>query len=151
MPFTNLEKTDMVLINGKARGHSELARQIHGKMFPQRILPNARIFVNVVWSPFSISGVSKWISAILPTNEKIAFRCRRRNCWRNCKSATNKYSVCCKLTCSFSVCSLAYRKVGSKAYIHITFQKFRHQNYKIYVWRFILFFYSQLQFFYFVV
>jgi hypothetical protein len=26
MPFTNLEKTDMILIYGEARGHSELAR-----------------------------------------------------------------------------------------------------------------------------
>jgi hypothetical protein len=48
MPLTDLEKTDTVLIYGEARGHSELARQIHGEMFPQRILPNARIFVNVV-------------------------------------------------------------------------------------------------------
>jgi hypothetical protein len=48
MPFINLEKTDMVLIYGTARGHSELAQQIHDEMFPQRILPNALIFVNVV-------------------------------------------------------------------------------------------------------
>jgi hypothetical protein len=48
MAFTNLEKTDMVLIYGEARGHSELARQIYGERFPQRILPNARTFVNVV-------------------------------------------------------------------------------------------------------
>jgi hypothetical protein len=31
-----------------ARGHSELTRQINGKMFPQRILPNARTFVNII-------------------------------------------------------------------------------------------------------
>jgi hypothetical protein len=48
MSITNLEKTEMVLIYGEARGHSELARQIYGERFPQRILPNARIFVNVV-------------------------------------------------------------------------------------------------------
>jgi hypothetical protein len=48
MAFTNLEKTDMVLIYGVARGHSELARQIYGERFPQRILPNARTFVNIV-------------------------------------------------------------------------------------------------------
>jgi hypothetical protein len=48
MAFTNLEKTDMVLIYGKAQGHSELARRIYGERFPQRILPNARTFVNVV-------------------------------------------------------------------------------------------------------
>jgi hypothetical protein len=46
--FTNLEKNDMVLIYGEARGHSKLARQIYGERFPQRILPNARTFVNVV-------------------------------------------------------------------------------------------------------
>jgi hypothetical protein len=38
----------MVLIYGEAREHSELARQIYGERFPQRILPNARTFVNVV-------------------------------------------------------------------------------------------------------
>jgi hypothetical protein len=38
----------MVLIYGEARGHSKLARQIYGERFPQRILPNARTFVNVV-------------------------------------------------------------------------------------------------------
>jgi hypothetical protein len=48
MAFTNLEKTDMVLIHREARGHLELVRQIYGERFPQRILPNARAFVNVV-------------------------------------------------------------------------------------------------------
>jgi hypothetical protein len=38
----------MVLIYGEARGQSELARQISGKRFPQRTLPNVRTFVNVV-------------------------------------------------------------------------------------------------------
>jgi hypothetical protein len=38
----------MVLIYREARGHSDLARQIYGETFPQRILPNARTFVNVV-------------------------------------------------------------------------------------------------------
>jgi hypothetical protein len=32
----------------KPGGHSELARQIYGERFPQRILSNARAFVNVV-------------------------------------------------------------------------------------------------------
>jgi hypothetical protein len=59
--FTNQEKAEMVLIYGKARGHSDLTRQIYGKRFPQRILPNARSFVNVVQHLrfFAISGVSK--------------------------------------------------------------------------------------------
>jgi hypothetical protein len=49
MSFTNLEKTDMVLIyDGEAREHSKLARQIYGEKLPQRILPHARTFVNVV-------------------------------------------------------------------------------------------------------
>jgi hypothetical protein len=48
MSFTNLEKTDMVLIYGEARGHSELAPRIYRERFPQRILPNSRTFVNVV-------------------------------------------------------------------------------------------------------
>jgi hypothetical protein len=38
----------MVLIYGEARGLSELARQIYGERFPQRILSNARTFINVV-------------------------------------------------------------------------------------------------------
>jgi hypothetical protein len=38
----------MVFIYSKACGHSELARQIYGERLPQRILPNARTFVNVV-------------------------------------------------------------------------------------------------------
>jgi hypothetical protein len=45
MAFTNLEKTDMVLIYGEARGHSKLARQMYGERFS---LSNARTFVNVV-------------------------------------------------------------------------------------------------------
>jgi hypothetical protein len=46
----NLEKTDMVLIYGQARGLSELVRQIYGKRgcLSQRILPSARTFVKVV-------------------------------------------------------------------------------------------------------
>jgi hypothetical protein len=31
MAFTNLDKTDMILICGEAREHSELARQIYGE------------------------------------------------------------------------------------------------------------------------
>jgi hypothetical protein len=42
MAVTNLEKTDVVLIYGETRG------QINSEKFPQRILPNARTFVNVV-------------------------------------------------------------------------------------------------------
>jgi hypothetical protein len=42
MAFTNLEKTYMVLIYDEACGHSELARQIYGERFLQKILPNAR-------------------------------------------------------------------------------------------------------------
>jgi hypothetical protein len=38
----------MVLILDEAGGHSERARQIYGKRFPQRKFPNARTFVNVV-------------------------------------------------------------------------------------------------------
>jgi hypothetical protein len=38
MSFTNLEKPNMVLIYGEARGHSELARQIYGERFLQRTL-----------------------------------------------------------------------------------------------------------------
>jgi hypothetical protein len=38
----------VVLIYSEARGHSEPTRQIYGERFPQRILPNARPFVNVV-------------------------------------------------------------------------------------------------------
>jgi hypothetical protein len=41
MSFTNLEKTD---ISGE---RLELARQIYGEKLPQRILGNARTFVNV--------------------------------------------------------------------------------------------------------
>jgi hypothetical protein len=37
----------MVLIYGEACEHLELARQIYGERFPQRILPNARTFVNL--------------------------------------------------------------------------------------------------------
>jgi hypothetical protein len=48
MAFTNLEKTDMVLIYGEARGHSKLARQMYCERFSHRILPNARTIVNVV-------------------------------------------------------------------------------------------------------
>jgi hypothetical protein len=41
MAFINLEKTEVVLIYGEARGHSELARQIFNEKLPQRILPSA--------------------------------------------------------------------------------------------------------------
>jgi hypothetical protein len=49
MAFTNLEKTDiMVLIYGETREHSEPAQEIYGERFLQRIRPNARTFINVV-------------------------------------------------------------------------------------------------------
>jgi hypothetical protein len=70
MAFTNLEKTDMVLIYGEARGHSKLARQMYGERFS---LSNARTFVNVV-QHLRDSEVSKWIRAILVANEQIADR-----------------------------------------------------------------------------
>jgi hypothetical protein len=35
MAFINLVKTNMVLIYGEDRGHSELAWQIYGEKFPQ--------------------------------------------------------------------------------------------------------------------
>jgi hypothetical protein len=38
----------MVLIYGEARRHPELAQQIYGERFSQRIFLNARSFVNVV-------------------------------------------------------------------------------------------------------
>jgi hypothetical protein len=38
----------MVLMYGEARGHSELAEQSYGERFPQKVLPNAQTFVNVV-------------------------------------------------------------------------------------------------------
>jgi hypothetical protein len=41
MAFTNLEKTDMIVIYSEVPGHSELAWQSSGERFPQRILPNA--------------------------------------------------------------------------------------------------------------
>jgi hypothetical protein len=48
MTFANLEKTDIILIPGETRGHSELARQIYGESVLQRIVSDARTFVNVV-------------------------------------------------------------------------------------------------------
>jgi hypothetical protein len=50
MSFTNLEKTDIVLIYGEARGHSELARQMYGERFPQRILPNAGTLIKIIFA-----------------------------------------------------------------------------------------------------
>jgi hypothetical protein len=38
----------MILIYGEARGRSELALEIYGERFPQRIVSNTRTFVNVV-------------------------------------------------------------------------------------------------------
>jgi hypothetical protein len=43
---TNLKKTDVVLIY--RRGPSTFRRQIYSEKFPQRILPSAGTFVNVV-------------------------------------------------------------------------------------------------------
>jgi hypothetical protein len=42
MAFTNLEKTDTVLIYGEVRGCSELTRQIYGEKFPQGIFLSAQ-------------------------------------------------------------------------------------------------------------
>jgi hypothetical protein len=47
MSFTNLEKTNIVLIYGESRRQSELVLQMYGEKLPQRILPNALTFVNV--------------------------------------------------------------------------------------------------------
>jgi hypothetical protein len=60
----------MVLIYFEARGHSDLARQIYGQRFPQRILSNVRTFVNVVQH---LRDFGRFESAILAANEKIAF------------------------------------------------------------------------------
>jgi hypothetical protein len=38
----------MALIYGEAHGHLQLAHQIFGARLPQKILPNARTFLNVV-------------------------------------------------------------------------------------------------------
>jgi hypothetical protein len=38
----------MILIYDEARGRSELALEIYGERFPQRIVSNTRTFVNVV-------------------------------------------------------------------------------------------------------
>jgi hypothetical protein len=48
MAFTNPEKIDKVLIYGKARGQSELGKQIYAERFPQRIFLNAQTCVNFV-------------------------------------------------------------------------------------------------------
>jgi hypothetical protein len=70
--FTNLEKTDMILIYSEVPGHSELAWQIYGEKFPQRILPNARTFANVVQHLRDFERF-KIIKRHLAANEKIAF------------------------------------------------------------------------------
>jgi hypothetical protein len=38
----------MVLMYGEARRYSDLEEQSYGERFPQKILPNAQTFVNVV-------------------------------------------------------------------------------------------------------
>jgi hypothetical protein len=75
MAFNNLEKTDMVLIYSEVLGYLELARQIYGERFPQRILPNVQTLVNVVQHlrDFGRFEMNKLISTILASNEKIAF------------------------------------------------------------------------------
>jgi hypothetical protein len=49
MAFTNLEKTDMVLINGEARGHSDIQASTPNLRFPQRIFP---LIVRFSWQAF---------------------------------------------------------------------------------------------------
>jgi hypothetical protein len=86
--FTNLEKTDVVLIYVEARGHSELAWQIYGERFPQRILPNALPFVNVVQH---IRNFGR-------------FEMNKRDLGRQQEDQPRTKS--CKLPGSFSVCSV---------------------------------------------
>jgi hypothetical protein len=38
----------MVLMYGEARRYSDLGEQSYGEKFPQKVLPNAQTFVNVV-------------------------------------------------------------------------------------------------------
>jgi hypothetical protein len=76
MAFTNLEKTDMVSIYGEARGHSEPARQIYGERFPERILPNARTFVNVVQH---LRDFRRFEMNKPPTRRFLHFSRKRRN------------------------------------------------------------------------
>lgn len=42
--YTNIERTDMVLIYGEARGNAEEARRIYMERFPQRLAPAAGTF-----------------------------------------------------------------------------------------------------------
>jgi hypothetical protein len=75
MAFTNLEKTDMVLIYGETRGNSELARQITVEGFLERYFPMLQCMnANVVHLPdFERVEMSK------PPTRRSHFTCRRRN------------------------------------------------------------------------
>ncbi|KAJ3646295.1 hypothetical protein Zmor_023887 [Zophobas morio] len=46
--YTNIERTDMVLIYGEARGNAEEARRIYMERFPQRLAPAAGTFIKNV-------------------------------------------------------------------------------------------------------
>jgi hypothetical protein len=92
MAVINLEKTDVALIYYEARGHSELTRQIYGERFPQRILPNARTFVNVVQHLRNFGRFEM---------NKRDFGRQRED--HKLKTSHEKYSASCKSPGSFSV------------------------------------------------
>jgi hypothetical protein len=80
MAFANLKKTDMILINGEARGHSEP----HGKFTVKGYLKgyfNARTFVNVVQHlrDFERFHMNKRDLARWTLTRRSYFTCRRRN------------------------------------------------------------------------
>ncbi|KAJ3666584.1 hypothetical protein Zmor_002021 [Zophobas morio] len=43
--YTNIERTDMVLIYAEARGNAEEARRIYMERFPQRLAPAVGTFI----------------------------------------------------------------------------------------------------------
>jgi hypothetical protein len=99
MASTNLEKIDMVLMYGEAFGHSELAQKIYG----ERILPNARTFINVVQHLRDFGRFEK-NKRDLPQQRGDRILVARRTKLK----ATNKCSASCKSPGSFSVCSLVF-------------------------------------------
>jgi hypothetical protein len=103
MAFTNLEKTDMVLIYGEAR---DIQSQ-HGKSTVKGFLeeyfpnPNARTFVNVVqhlrdFGRFEI--------------KKRDLGRQRENFFTKLKTTTNKYSASCRSSERFSVCGASSKR-----------------------------------------